>query len=105
MNISLKNLVRHSNFEHYHFIVDARYFEEGTIIESSYKNDTMKFYFEHPKVDDSGFRYYELSDCIRMHYDYANIISAWIDISKVFSFKDLKVNFETKTAYIHLIRK
>ena len=105
MNINLRKFVENSNFEHYYFITDAKYFKEGTVIETEYKGDVVKLYFNQPDESKDGYKYYDLGKCITLNRYYVQIIASWIEHFKIFAFDNLEVDFETKTAYIHLRKK
>lgn len=110
MKISLQQLVEKSNFKKYHFLIDAKEVEEGTI--STYTVKVRKsvygefsITFENPDENNVGWKYYDIGKITNIINPKAEIIAHYIEQTKAFEFIKLEIDFENQAAYIHLTRR
>ena len=110
MKISLQQLVEKSNFKKYHFLIDAKEIEEGTI--STYRIKFKKsvygdfsIRYENPDENNVGWRYYDIGKITNIINPKVEIIAHYIEQTKAFNFEKLEIDFENQAAYIHLTRR
>lgn len=107
--MKLSDLVRLSDFEHYHFIVDSDEIKRANIhtLTASYSTKTgtyeLTFDFDNSIINSNGldFHYYDLGRCTQgTSLKNAQTLGAWIDKTK--AFKILKLEHTNDTLYVHL---
>ena len=110
MKISLQQLVEKSNFKKYHFLIDAKEVEEGTIstytirLKKSVYGD-FSIRYENPDENNVGWKYYDIGKITNIINPKAEIIAHYIEQTKAFDFEKLEIDFEEQIAYFHLTRR
>ena len=108
MTISLHDLVTHSDYKKYYFIIDAKEVERGVRLSYDIKfsrqvTGTFTFEFCKPSVTELGWEYYDLGRCCNLVTKTANNIAWYIEKTKAFAFKAMQ--HDGDTLYIYLTIK